>query len=117
MFEFPVCRIKVSQLLFLEILFHRSSAFIHGPILKPFNRIIYYDSISDKFAFQRCSSNVKVNVKVAILRKNFVNALTTSFIYLRYSLTHILGMTIPRMSFRVRVKVTYAIFRNTLSLL
>ena len=71
-------KVKVTVAI-LEILFHRISAFIHGPILKPLHIIVYYDNTLDKFAFQHCRSKVKL--KVAIFRK-----------------TLSLGMTIPQRS-------------------
>ena len=59
---------SMSQLLFLELICHRSSAFFfHSPILKSLHIIVYYDNILDKFEFQHCRS--KVNIKVAIFRK------------------------------------------------
>ena len=57
---------SVSQLLFVELLCHRSSAFFHSPILKSLHINVYYDKILYKFEFQHCRSKVKI--KVAIFR-------------------------------------------------
>ena len=88
-----------SQWLLLEKDCHRSCAFIYGPILILYHTNVKYDNILDKFEFERSSDKVKVTV--AIFSKNFVIALVPSFIIqFQYNCTQILGMTIPRTSWR-----------------